>query len=379
MHYLDSLVADTTVCTCCIILLVTTVCLNRRHLFYVNLPSNSGTGYFMLWIVFTIYSSLYCPPLGDNWRSGVDFYYPYLQGVSEDNLHFEHIYFRIMDLVPYGYVFWRIAVWGVLGATSYIILCKLLKFDKHIATIMCLTFALPNLFYYQRAVIGYCLLYIGVALWLKEYGFFRTKINNILLSIVLLLVSLAFHNAMPFYLTILVLSFYIPINKKTLFLILITGVVCSLSIINYATLFLENTSKETYDVGMNYLMQEHENSRNIFGKMFFNLEKLPAYVIILFSLYLKLEDKYKFERFEEICLTNSFMLVFISLLFSSTSIVIQGKFYVASMLPLTLFLTYFFQKNRGSKICRFFIYLTLLCLVLTNGYRILTGQLYNTI
>ena len=160
---------------------------------------------------------------------------------------------------------------------------------------------------------------------------------------------------------------------------MITGVVCSLSIINYATLFLENTSKETYDVGMNYLMQEHENSRNIFGKMFFNLEKLPAYVIILFSLYLKLEDKYKFERFEEICLTNSFMLVFISLLFSSTSIVIQGKFYVASMLPLTLFLTYFFQKNRGSKICRFFIYLTLLCLVLTNGYRILTGQLYNTI
>lgn len=372
-NFLDTLVGDTFVCTCCIILLWVIFLINRKSLFTSKIPNNFGTGYFILWMVITIYAAFYCPPKGDNATSMMRFYYPYINGVDEKNLHFEYLYFRIMDLVPYGYVLWRIAVWGILGATSYIVLCKLLKCDKNLATIACITFALPVLFYYQRATAGYCLMYIAMFYLVeKNYNLvFRVGIAS-----VIMIVALQFHTSMVFYLSILLISYFVQVSKKSLAIIIIMSLIFSFSVLEYSNLFLKIAPEETTETGIYYLDEAERSSQNVFGQLFSLFEKIPAYFIVISCYWVKLKNNSHNNKYEDILLTNTLLLILLSIIFSQISSVLEAKFYKASMMPLTLFLVLYFQRKRGSTLCNTIVYITMLCLVIANGYRIFTNSFY---
>ena len=375
MNFLDNLVADTLVCSLCIAMVCYVVYLNRKHLFRNDVSPSVGTGLFILWLTITIYSALYCPHGGDNWRSGTSFYYPYIERGEEN--HFESFYFRTMDLVPYGYVLWRIFVWGILGASSYIVLSQKLRIDKHISTLACLTFALPELFYYQRAIAGYCLMYIALALYYSRKEQKTRGLKSYLLPICLIGIALIFHNAMPFYIFVLIVSILTPLNRTSFITVIALSFIASLSLSDYAIMFLESTMTDTYDVGMNYLNQEYENNRNIFGRLFVIVEKLPVWVLLLYSFYKHVFKGLYLSRLEQVLLVNAGLLVLVSIMFSKSNGVIEGKFYTASMLPFTLYLALFYQRYRGCKFCNMFVYLTLACLIITNGYAILTNTFYH--
>lgn len=373
MFTVDNLVGDTTVCNICIIILLFTIWLNRKHLLSNN-GGNTGTGYKVLWCVFAIYATFYCPPLGDNWSSGQNFYYPYINGAPEENLHFEPIYFRIMDIVPYGYLLWRFVVWGILGGTSYIILSKLLKLDKHLSTIGCLTFALPNLFYYQRAVTGYCLLYIALHYFLacREKG---ALVKSIVIPIALCCLALLFHNAMPFYLTILIIAILFPLNKISIIILALFCIVAKNSVVDYATVFLNSTNDATTEVGMKYLELENLSNRNFFGTIFVILQKVPIFLMVFYSVWQSVTHRVNFSNIEKILLTNTLLLLIISLLFIQNP-VIEGKFYVAAILPFTLFIIMFYQQHRAEKFCKYYAYTYLAIILVTNAYRIMRGDFY---
>ena len=90
---LDSLVGSIPVCILCILMLWIVIFVNRQHLF--TDAKRTGTGWFVLWMVYTLYSVFYTPPTGDNYTS-LQTYHAYWGGIRWEYLHYEEFHFKIM-------------------------------------------------------------------------------------------------------------------------------------------------------------------------------------------------------------------------------------------------------------------------------------------
>lgn len=371
---IDTLVGNIPLCIFCIALILFIIILNTRHLFSSNVSYKVGTGYFILWIVFTFYCCFNCPPEGDNFSS-MNNYYSYLEGVDKAYLHFEPIYFWLMDLFSFGYVAWRFAVWGLLGATSYVLLSKWLNLDKHISTIVCFTFALPILLYYQRAACGYCLLYMAMAVYLNNpMGY--TKLMKFIVALLLALLSLLFHTAMPFYLLLLLLSLLIPLNKGSIPFIILFSVIVNFSLSKYSLVFLDLMSESTQETGLRYLENASILEKNISGVIFEFLNKLPVYFMVIYGVLQQLRNKILLSKVEKTLLLNALLLLLLSFMYNDLSTVFDAKFYKASMLPFTLFLASYFPKIRKTKIAKLYVIGTALTIAFIAYYKISRGVFF---
>jgi len=371
---LDNLVGNISVCNFCLFLLVLVALLNARHLFSSKISNKVGTGYVVLWIVFTLYSCFFCPPGGDNFAS-MNNYDAYFGGIDKESLHFEALYFWLMDLFSFGYVSWRFAVWGLLGATSYVFLSKLLRLDKHLSTVACFTFALPILFYYQRAACGYCLLYIAMTIYMNNplgYSRGRKKTTAILAA----LVALLFHTSMSFYLVVLLISIIVPLNQKSIFLIIGVLVLIGQFLFFFTDSFLSFMSDDTQETGYRYLENAHVMNKNLAGRVFELLDKAPVYFMVLWGIIQQLRGRILLSKTEKVCLLNTFIIISISLMFKSESFVIESKFYKASMVPFTLFLASYFPKIRGTQVAQLYVIGTALLIVLMSYYKLSRGAFY---
>ena len=342
--------------------------LNHRHLF--NHGGKTGTGYIVLWCVFTLYSVFYCPPGGDNFNA-LNTYNSYFIGVKWEYLHYEKIHFKIMDMAPWGYFSWRFLLWGIMGATAFIFLCKSLRLDKHLATIACCTFALPVLFYYQRAAVGYSLLYISIVYLVLWYQNKSTKLLAI--SILSLLSALPFHNAMIFYVVVAYFSLICPLNNKTLFLLLIGAIFINFTLLETITYFLEQTSQDTTKTAMWYVEENEVRSSNFWGMLNNILSKGPIFLMVLYCLTKYLKFPAKFTIFEKTFLLNVIILLVFSTLLSSTSYAISAKFEKMAYLPLTLFFASYFKRYRNSKACKIFVFSLLGSIIIIQGFYIIRG------
>ena len=100
MNSLDYLIGNSTIIKACSWMLALFLLLNIRGAF--RRDSKNGAGYFLLFIVMVVYCVFYSPTTGDNYTS-IESYYAYRAGIGYEQLHFERVYFYIMDIVPYGY------------------------------------------------------------------------------------------------------------------------------------------------------------------------------------------------------------------------------------------------------------------------------------
>lgn len=340
--------------------------------------TKKGTGYFLLWLSVALYSVFYSPVHDDNYAS-LESYYAYSSGIEETYLHFEPIYFRIMDIIPYGYAVWRFFIWGI-GALILTLYIKWMRFDINVSTVILLYFALP-LLNYQRAIIGYLLLYIALSLLVKlidENGNLVKKTRQLMIASVCIMAALPFHNSMPFYVFIMLISFFLPANRNTLGFCLLGCLV--LSVTDMGSLFLSYTSEETQRTAEYYLEDAKlGNSANFFGL----IEQLcmygPYYTMLAFCAWNINSVKLCFTRYEKTVLTNAVLLILVSLAYSTTSSVVQGKFYMASLLPWALFLVSFYTRDRKNIVAVTYAKWTLYAFIGSSIIKILSGSIVNLI
>lgn len=373
MGVFDFLIGNKVVNSVCL-LSVFFVCIYNYN--YLYSKENKGTGYFVLWLVFTLYSSLYSPSNGDNFTS-LETYMSYQSGVEEKFLHFEPIYFRTMDLIPYGYVAWRFVLWGI-GSLLLVLYSKWMKFDAHVATISLLCFSL-SLLYYQRAIIGYMLLYVALSMILKsreENKMLMHKIGYMIIAGTCFLSALSFHTTMIVYVILVLLSSFIKPTKYVVVMFFITCLILVVAADNLTEWFLDNVAEETQNTAERYISSGKIGlSSNFFGIISWLISYTPFYVMLIFCLW-NVDSIYMgFNRYEKAVLLNTVMLVAIAVIYARVSSIIQGKFYIASMLPWGLFLSSYYTRCKENKVARLFVKASLVSFVLGLAISVMTGSI----
>lgn len=354
----DNLIGNEFVCSLCRYLLIVTLLLNAKSVFrYYPNGKKSGTGFIFLFVVMMVYCVYYCPSAGDNYGSMAS-YYSYLEGADWERLHFERVYFSLMDIAPWGYVYYRYLVWGT-ACLLCVWLFKRMRINSSIATVSVLTFALPILLYYQRAAFAYVLLYVSLWCFLTKGEFFESipflKKNYRVASALMLFSCTFFHTSMPVYVLFLLVSVFVPKNTKSLVLLAIALGVFSIAMVSNSIYFLTFFSEDTIETGMRSLeVRNVMIGQNFNGMLGDFLHALPIRVMAIYSVYVMLMRPEHHSQFEKACLINTCILLLISAMFSSFSITIQDKFFNAAMMPWTLYIASYYNRNVGSKVCTYY-------------------------
>lgn len=360
MSGLDLLIGNSTVIKLCSWMLVLFLLLNIKGAFQRG--GRNGTGYLPLFVVMTLYCVFYTPVSGDNYSS-MESYYSYLSGVDYEKLHFERIYFYIMDLVPFGYVYYRLVLWGT-ACLLCVWLMKKMGISAQIATLSVLTFALPLLLYYQRAAFAYVLLYVALLCYTSKGTLFESlplfKRHYKLVSVGLLLCTIPFHTTMPVYALFLLVALFIPKDKIGLLLVLMVLIVFSTSLISNSISALGFFQEDTVETGLRSLENDTGIAgQNRIGSIAYFLHWLPLYCMLIYGLYKMVQDPSHQTNFEKVCLMNVLILIAISLMFMSYSYVIQIKFRNAAMMPWTLYVASYYMRYSGSQVCTFYALATI--------------------
>lgn len=361
MASLDYLVGDERVLFFCRWMLITFLLLNLPYAFKRN--SKLGTNYVLLFAVMFIYCVLYCPVDGDNYTSMRNYNF-YQDGIDYKDLHFEKLYFLIMDLIPFGYVYYRMFVWG-LACLLCVCFLKRLKIKSQVATLSVLTFALPILLYYQRAAFAYVFLYVAVFCYAECVK--RRDTNIILLylrkTVILALLScmFVFHTAMPIYVFFLLCSLFLPKNFIGVTCLTIGLIIFSISIVPNSIFLLSYFSSDTIETGLRSLDGDSPllgvNINGVIGAI---IRKLPLYLMVLHGIYKMITQPKVHTSFEKTCLINTLILLVVSYSFSQYSHVIEAKFYKASMMPWTIYIASYFDRYAGTSSCNIYSIATIL-------------------
>ena len=354
MNSLDYLIGNSTIIKACSWMLALFLLL--------NIDSKNGTGYFLLFIVMVVYCVFYSPTTGDNYTS-MESYYAYRAGIGYEQLHFERVYFYIMDIVPYGYVYYRLVLWG-----SACLLCvwlmKKMEISGQVATLSVLTFALPILLYYQRAAFAYVLLYFALYCFVTKGGGFEAvpflKRHYIFVSAGILLCTIPFHTTMPVYVLFLLIALFVPKSETGLLFLILGLMVFSTSLISNSISMLKFFQEDTIETGLRSL----ENDTGIVGQNFngalaYFLHWLPLYCMLLYGLFFMVKSPCHHTYFEKVCLVNTFILIVLSIMFMPYSYIIQIKFRNAAMMPWTLYLASYYTRNSGTRACSLYALATI--------------------
>lgn len=351
MPNLDYIIENHLLGATCSLILFIVILINYKHLLYNQ--AKGGTGYITLFCVMVFYSLFYVKgEVGDIYTSMIT-YYEYFSGIDTDFLHFEPIYFKLMDLVPYGYVYWRFAVWGS-AALILLFVIKKMGCNIYLATIFMCYYCIPRSFYYQRVSLGFALLLLGLYFFLRWKETSNKK--SLILSVLLFMFCTLFHRSMPLYIIIMFISIYIPINKRNWLIYLILLPILLYSIDALANAFLSQ-SEELYDAGINYMDSTARHAeRNFNGKLFEFIKWGPYAAITFYALYDYIKHPKQFTLTEKsLLLFGAIMYTASIVLTNKTSDMFLGKMMVQSTFPMTLFLTLYFKNRRHTTACRLFV------------------------
>lgn len=146
------------------------------------------------------------------------------------------------------------------------------------------------------------------------------------------------------------------------------------------TLFLSYTSEDTQRTAEYYLEDAKVGkSANLFGFIEQVFMYAPYYVMLAYCAWNINSGKLRFTSYEKVILTNAMLLILVSFAYSTTSSVIQGKFYTASLLPWGLFLTSFYSRNKYNKVARNFAKWSLYAFLGLLLIRISSGSIMSVI
>lgn len=337
--------------------------------FLICLPSlkrHSAYGrYFFLWLFIAIYSTFEFT--GGDFYNYLSIYHQNLSSRYE-SIHIEYIYYWLINNLPHNYFIWRFAVWGLAGL-FWILTVKNLHQPPQFAGLIFLLIVF-FLFVGARQALCFSVLYFALSVLLKKD---KPSAISITIFISLIICSYFLHKTAIVYILLMLIAF-LPIGKKTLILSLILFPVLykifdliAFSFISEYSAFNEESSES-----MERYMEGESQGANINGILRLTIDRLPIFLLLLFSIWKIHFKKESVPKIYSILLSMSYIMIYISYLFVGRDIskFIAPRFWDAALFPLTLFITGYMYNKRTTLFFKICIYLLLLSKFYTFAYTI---------
>lgn len=269
----------------------------------------------------------------------------------------EPFYIWLIQTLPDGYMFFRIAVWG---STLFILYrtIRLLPISFDLALlIFCSSWI--ALISYARASLAMAIMFYGIALYYSKGGFkgIWTKI----IGVALVLSAIYFHKSAAFGVVALLMAIFSKNIGRRMMVIYI----CMFPLLVYiAHVYMGNFMSADMDrsaegmesfaaVGQNYLSAESK-SHGIGTNIQLLLEHIPFYCLAYLCYSIMQKPIYKdIPDSIKIFMKSLFFIILMSSVFifniGVNTDVVYGRFLRFSIIPSIVVLTYFYQNNMFPK------------------------------
>lgn len=290
--------------------------------------------------------------------------------------HMEPPYFWIVDLAG-NYYLWRTIVWGVATATMMI---SIKRFKcNYISTYVFITLFYILSFYKLRGSLGISLFFLGYSLIYTNHS--RVSLKDLIIGIALVISSFFFHKSMFVPLAILVVIWFIPLNKKTLLISLILYPFA----LSFVTAFLGSgellmlTSDieeiQTAISSASSYASEEAAETTIFGKIANFLHYAPIYLSLgMVMCNVIINKKVYFNS--QLChlLWFWYIITYIASLFflQEVSFWIYIRLLTIGYFPMALILGYYYRHKHTTLLMKLIIILALCSSLLTVYYQFIS-------
>lgn len=210
----------------------------------------------------------------------------YYEGIQV--FHLEEVYQYIIDITDQNYILFRIIVWG--GALScFVLAARNYKLDTTLSLFwMFLLFA--SVYSYARASLAMAVYFFGLSVFSKSSS--NHKTIKMLLGMAIILTSYVFHKSMA-VMILLTFFYFIPINKKTIWPIIIVIIAFGLFIDQYIDSFMQSLLyagddqlAEKVENAMEYSKERNKIVASLFGLILMVWGYLPFYLtFIMISIH----------------------------------------------------------------------------------------------
>ena len=344
---------------CILLLLIGVLFFHSRN--NTQLKKEEDKNYRVLWLVAVLFSLFYC--------SGYD-YFSYKKNYEDyifygfQGAHMEQIYYWTMNIAPFGYLSWRILIWG-LAAFVWILVCKELKCSGKYAGLVILVMPLFQYFYYLREALPFGMMLLGICKLQSD----QKNIRNRIFAYALLVASAFLHKSIILYIFLYLLSRYVPFNKVSVILSLLAVPLLRkvVDVISHTflgmTLFTDTLTSQYGNV---YLAQETVIDYNFGGYLRLFLTYFPiVYAIVYYSIVIN--RKGFNDRYSKL-VSFSYYIMYLFLLFwdnvGHTNMAL--RFFATSCVPVSFFMAYrLSQQNFIGKQERVIIYSSVVYIVFT--------------
>ncbi len=305
-----------------------------------------GTGYIFFVVFILLFSLYYRPAGGDFW--GYLSYYQMGYDIASYDVHMEPYYYWLMQLIPNNFLLWRTAVWlpaAILIALVY----KKMNVNSSNATTFFFVFALTQVFYYLRNILGFSVLSFAIVFVCSKGNTWK-RFGNIVIFAGLLYISWFLHRSMPIYIGLALLAIFLPFNKKYLAGAVVAIPILYSFIMIFASEIISLESLWSSGNGIDYL--EADNTYTMNWKGF--IDSLIRYAPIIYFYYIAFikpipQDSADFPYFK-VFLLYSFFIFCVSLLFlGQAAATLQLRFYYTSMLPFAFVVSLYFKNYLKTK------------------------------
>lgn len=326
-------------------------------------PLNHNKGNYILFGFILVLYSTFAFSSGD-FLHYYKLYNNLARGYFDDSM--EEFYNCLIEILPTGYYWWRLAVWGL----SSLILITIYKRLNCPANLSCLVFVLVLMFSFPnlRNALGYVVLYFSLT-----FVFIPLKIKTLSYTIAVMGggLSLFLHKSMPLYIMCMLLSF-IPLGKKMYIASLIAFPFIYLSFAYFSSYILSLDLGEGafISTGASYLEGEHFSKLTIYGYIQLVIARLPLLVLLYYVISNVLKGNLH-NRFVEFFSRYTYILVYLSCVFfnQETSSFLSNRFWDASLYPMALIFPLSFYQ-RDSKLIKVCFYLLLVANLYNLAYSI---------
>ena len=227
-------------------------------------------------------------------------------------VYVESFFYWLAMHLPHSYVLWRFAIWG----TASFLMIKSAKVLDLNANVLC--FMVPLLFINQLAVtrgaIGIALMVFCAILFVQSLE--KKKFLLVLVAILGIFASSFLHKSMIIFIVILVVSYFIPLTKRTFIVSLILFpflYAAALQLFQNFSFFIE-LSEEQEGLISTYQMSE-KKELNVNGVIITIFEK-TVLLLLVFNLTKKfLFDKIESTKAQRFIYKYAYIMIYVSFLF----------------------------------------------------------------
>lgn len=277
----------------------------RKVFFGVFSHNNS---YLFIWVCMMLYSVL-----GFLQYDTYHYSWAYEEMVkSGDAYGVEHFYFWLTQILPNSYLLWRFAIWGT-ASTLVIITAKRLSLNANVVGFM-----IPLLFLTQltitRGCLGLSLMVLSSVLLLQSKE--KKRLFVVALSIVGIGLSLYLHKSMVIFVSLLVLTIFLPVNKRTILVSLILfPFLYSVIIVLFQHFSLFSFLNEEQEFLITRYQESTKDIKNVFGIIETVFEKASLILFMIAIIKRYLYDRIPCSKAHYFIFKYSYVMVYVSFLF----------------------------------------------------------------